>query len=53
MSEVTEEDIAKASGVTKDHMLEAAKILQGEENTRNFGRLFSITTCSLRTHKLW
>ena len=34
---VTEEDIAKVFGVTKDHMLEAAKILQAEENTKNLG----------------
>ena len=27
VSEVTEEDVAKAFGVTKDHMLEATKIL--------------------------
>ena len=33
VSEVTEEDVAKVFGVTKDHMLEAAKILQAEENT--------------------
>ena len=37
VSEVTEEDVAKAFGVTKDHMLEAAKILQAEENTKNSG----------------
>ena len=37
VSEVTEEDVAKAFGVTKDHMLEAAKILQAEENTKNLG----------------
>ena len=37
VSEVTEEDVAKAFGVTKDHMLEAAKILQAEENTENLG----------------
>ena len=37
VSEVTEEDVAQAFGVTKDHMLEAAKILQAEENTKNLG----------------
>ena len=35
VSEVTEEDVAKVFGVTKDYMLEAAKILQAEENTEN------------------
>ena len=35
LSEVTEGNVAKAFGVTKDHMLEAAKILQDEENTEN------------------
>ena len=34
VSKVTEEDIVKAFGVTMDHMLEAAKILQAEENTK-------------------
>ena len=37
VSEVTEEDVAKAFGVSKNHMLEAAKILQAEENTPNLG----------------
>ena len=37
VSKVTEEDVAKTFGVTKDHMLEAAKILQTEENTENLG----------------
>ena len=37
VSEVTEEDVAKVFGVTKAHMLEAAKILQAEENTENLG----------------
>ena len=37
VSEVTEEDVAKVFGVTKDNMLEAAKILQAEENTKNLG----------------
>ena len=37
VSEVTEEDVARAFRVTKDHMLEAAKILQAEENTENSG----------------
>ena len=35
VSKVTEGDVAKVFGVTKDHMLEAAKILQAEENTKN------------------
>ena len=38
VSKVTEEDVAKAFGVTKDHMLEAVKILQAEENTKNSGQ---------------
>ena len=37
VSEVTEEDVISASGVTKDHMLEAAKILETEGNTKNLG----------------
>ena len=44
VSEVTGEDVAKAFGVTKDHMLEAEKILQAEETTENSGKLFSMTT---------
>ena len=34
---MTEEDVAKAFGVIKDHMLEAAKILQAEKNTKYVG----------------
>ena len=37
VSKVTEEDVAKVFGVTKDHRLEAAKILQAKENTKNLG----------------
>ena len=37
VSKVTEEDVAKVFGVTRDHMLEATKILQAEENTDNSG----------------
>ena len=37
VSKVTEEDIAKAFGVTKDHILEATKILQAKENTNISG----------------
>ena len=37
VSEVNKEDIAKAFGVTKDHMLKATKILQPEENNENSG----------------
>ena len=35
VNKVTEENVAKAFGVTKDHMLEATKILPAEENTKN------------------
>ena len=38
VSEVTREDIVRVFGVTKDHMLEAAKILQAEENAENLGK---------------
>ena len=37
VSEVTEEDVAQAFGVTKDYKLEAAKILHAEENIENLG----------------
>ena len=37
VSEVTEDDIINAFGVTKDHTLEAAKILGNEGNTENSG----------------
>ena len=37
VSEVTEEDIISMFGVTKDHMFEAAKILETEGNTKNLG----------------
>ena len=37
VSEVMEEDIISAFGVTKDHMLEAAKILETEGKTKNLG----------------
>ena len=37
VSEVMEEDIINDFGVTKDHMLEAAKILETEGNTKNLG----------------
>ena len=37
VSKVTKEDVARVFGVTKDHMLEAAKILQAEENTKSLG----------------
>ena len=37
VSKVTKDDIINAFGVTKDHMLEAAKILGNEGNTKNSG----------------
>ena len=37
VSEVTEEDVISVLGVTKDHMLEAAKILGNEGKTENLG----------------
>ena len=36
-SEITEEDIINAFGVTKDHMLEAAKMLEAERKTKKLG----------------
>ena len=35
VNELTEESLFNAFGVTKDHMLEAAKILEAEGNTKN------------------
>ena len=37
ISKVMEEDIINAFGVTKDHMLEAAKILETGGKTKNSG----------------
>ena len=37
VSEVTEEDVIGAFGVTKDQLLKAAEILGKEENTENLG----------------
>ena len=37
VSGVMEENVINAFGVTKDHMLEAAKILETEEKTENLG----------------
>ena len=37
VDEVTKDDVINAFGVTKDHMLEAAKILSNEGNTENLG----------------
>ena len=37
VSEVTEEDIINAFGVTNAHMMETAKILHNEGNTKNMG----------------
>ena len=37
VSEGTKEDIISTFGVTKDHMLEAAKILETEGNTKILG----------------
>ena len=37
VSKVTKDDIINVFGVTKDHMLEAAKILGTERNTENSG----------------
>ena len=37
VSEITEDDMINTFGVTKDHMLEAAKILETEGNTENSG----------------
>ena len=37
VSEVIEEDVISTFGVTKDHMLEVAKILETEGNTKNLG----------------
>ena len=34
VSEVTEEDVINAFGVRKDHMLEAAKMLEAEGKTK-------------------
>ena len=53
VSKVTKEDVAKTFGVTKDHMLEAAKILQAEENTKILGDTSAQLTCSLWARKLW
>ena len=39
VSEITEDDMISAFGVTKDHMLKAAEILGKEENTENLGNL--------------
>ena len=39
VSEVMEEDVINTSGVTKDHMLQAAKILETEGKTENLGHL--------------
>ena len=38
VSKVTKDDVINAFGVTKDHMLEAAKILGNEGNTKNSGK---------------
>ena len=35
VSEVTKEDVGIVFGATKSHMLQAAKILQAEENAKN------------------
>ena len=37
ISKVSKEDVSKTYGITKDHMIEDAKILQAEENTENLG----------------
>ena len=37
VSDVTEENLIEAFGVTKDHMSKAAKILGKGENTKNLG----------------
>ena len=37
VSEITEDDMINAFGVTKDHMLKAAEILGKEEKTENLG----------------
>ena len=41
VSEVTEENLIEAFGVTKDHMSKAAKILGKGENTENSGGLLA------------
>ena len=39
VSEIMEDGMINAFGVTKDHMLEAAKILEKEEKTKILGKL--------------
>ena len=43
VSKITEDNMISTFEVTKDHMLKAVEILGKEENTEEFGEIFSLT----------